>query len=218
MDNIIKHVPLHIQAYNILKGNIMEGGFEPGERIIESKIANQLGISRGPIREAIRMLIQDGLLIQGENSVFVYNPTIQDVIDIFQCRESLEVLAVTLSIAKMNETQHQQLKENIELTTKALMESNIEKLNALDQSFHDLITHASNNKQLIQLMELIKNKVFYMRRNILKSNLNHSRLIVSHERLCRAIIDGDAKAAEQIMRDHIRNSLEDLLRVMKNES
>ncbi|AUJ25066.1 GntR family transcriptional regulator [Virgibacillus dokdonensis] len=73
---IVKPESLHLQTYAILKEEILEGAYRPGERVVEAKIANQLGISRGPVREAFRMLIQDGLLIYNDGFVRVYHPLI----------------------------------------------------------------------------------------------------------------------------------------------
>lgn len=89
MGKIIKSESLHLQSYNLIKEAIMEGRLQPNERVVEAKVAGKLGVSRGTVREAIRMLIQDGLLIYNEGFVRVYQPNVQDIIDIFQCRESL---------------------------------------------------------------------------------------------------------------------------------
>lgn len=78
MSQIVKPESLHIQAYNILKQSILDGERQPSERIVEAKVAGILGISRGPVREAIRMLIQDGLLVYNDGFVKVYEPTIDD--------------------------------------------------------------------------------------------------------------------------------------------
>src|SRR5699024_3357827 len=99
MKEIVRPKSLHLQAYTILKESIIAGDRQAAERIVEAKVASALGISRGPVPEAIRMLIQYGLLHYNKGFVKVYVPVGAEIRELFECRESLEVLAVSLAIA-----------------------------------------------------------------------------------------------------------------------
>lgn len=208
MGQIIKPESLHLQAYNIIRQSIINGEREPSERIIESKIANTLGISRGPVREAIRMLIQDGLLIYNDGLVKVYEPTVVDIIEIFQCRQSLESLAVKLAIDNMTDEVKNKLDENLKVTEKVVDKR--QELKQLDQEFHTIIIEASGNQHLIQMLDMIKVKIHYMRSSMVGATF-YPTLLEEHERICKAIYQKDVDTSVKIMNKHIQRGLDGLL-------
>lgn len=214
MGRIIKTESLHLQAYNIIKKSIMQEEREPNERVVEARVASELGISRGPIREAIRMLIQDGLLIYNDGFVRVYQPTVQDVVDFFQCRESLETLAIQLAIMHITDEEKDQLATNIK-ETKKVMAHGME-LGQLDQQFHAIIIQASKNKQLIELLEVIKTKIHYMR-NSMVGGAFYPSFIEEHERIYQILLDGDEEKAVKIMSTHIKKGLDGVLLHIDNK-
>lgn len=213
MSKIIKPQSLHLQAYNLIKEAIMEGRLQPGERVVEAKVAGKLGISRGTVREAIRMLTQDGLLIYNNGFVRVYQPTIEDVVDIFQCRESLEVLAVRLAIKNGDDELQEKLHSNLIETKK--VQSDSPDLGQLDQEFHTIIIEASNNNQLIHLLEVIKVKIHYMRNSMVGGSFYPS-FIKEHEEIYQAVLEKDEKKAADLMQAHIQKALEGVLTHIKS--
>jgi len=97
-DLIEKKKTIHGQVYQLIKNRIIDGTYPPRERLYEAKLAREFGVSRSPIREAIRMLENEGLLLQDIHSrIFVYHPSSNDVEQIYQCRQVLESLAVSLT-------------------------------------------------------------------------------------------------------------------------
>ncbi|WP_188206789.1 GntR family transcriptional regulator [Alkalibacillus aidingensis] len=209
MSGIIKSEPFHIQAYKNIQRRLLEKEFSPGEQLTESFLAKKLGISRGPIREAIRMLLHDGLLVQSGVHVFVFDPTFEDVIDLYSCRERLEPLGANLAAQNITEENKQKLKEIIDNTESAL--SNKEdnhKIASLNTDFHDLITQSSMNRQLIQFMNLIRAKNIYMRNVLLGDFTRKEKFIDEHRRIADAILVGNKYEAEQAMVDHIQVDLE----------
>ncbi|GIO23651.1 GntR family transcriptional regulator [Oceanobacillus sp. J11TS1] len=215
MGRIIKTESLHLQAYNLIKESIMEGELQPNERVIEAKIAAKLGVSRGTIREAIRMLIQDGLLIYNNGLVRVYQPTVQDIVDIFQCRESLETLAARLALRNFSEDIKNQLAENLKETKE--VEKDSRKLGQLDQQFHTIIIEASKNKQLIELLETIKSKIHYMRKSMVGGEF-YPAFIEEHERIYMALIEGDEERLLRIISRHIKRALGGVMRHINSKS
>lgn len=208
MGKIIKPESLHLQAYQILKQEILDGERKPSERVVESKVALTLGISRGPVREALRMLIQDGLLLYNDGFVKVYEPTTHDIIEIFECRESLEALAITLVMEHVNDSLLAALTENMETTRQAAAAG--QSLKRLDQEFHSLIIQASGNQQLIKLLDMIKAKIHYMRGSM--DTTFYPTLVEEHELLFNCIKERNAKEAEKRMRKHIQKGLEGVLK------
>ncbi|GIO22745.1 GntR family transcriptional regulator [Oceanobacillus sp. J11TS1] len=213
MSKIVKSESLHLQAYHLIKELIMNGELKPSERVVEAKMASKLGTSRGTVREAIRMLIQDGLLLYNDGFVRVYEPTVDDVVDIFQCRESLEVLAVRLAIKNFSDDIKEQLIANLEKTKKVKQDS--AELGQLDQEFHTIIIEASNNDQLIKLLEAIKVKTHYMRISMVGGEFYPS-FIEEHEKIYEKLVNKNEEEAADIMSIHIKNALDGVLLHIKS--
>lgn len=208
MSRIIKSESLHLQAYNLIKESIIDGELKPNERVIEAKIAGKHGVSRGTVREAIRMLIQDGLLIYNNGFVRVYQPTVEDIIDIFQCRESLETLAIRLAIKNITDDVKDKLATNLKETKDVVDDA--QELGRLDQQFHTIIIEASKNRQLIELLEAIKSKIHYMR-NCMVGGEFYLAFIEEHERIYDVLTEGDEEQAYQVMSNHVKKALEGVL-------
>ena len=204
---IMKSEPLHLQSYHIIKSQLLEGDYEPGERLVEVKLAKKLGVSRGPIREAIRMLIQDGLVVQHDGRLLVYQPTMKDLVDVFQCRESLEILSVRLAARNVTPKQLEALTNNIEQSRNALTHSRTKESGQLDREFHDLIMEASQNHELIKMMDVINAKITHMRNGIIRQSSNQVlELVEDHESILQALQDQDEVQAENHMLTHIQRS------------
>lgn len=209
MREIQKTEPLHIQVYQIVKEKIIKGEYNPNERLVESKVAEQLGVSRGTVREALRMLTKDELLEQKESSLYVYNPSPNDILDIYECRRSLECLSVKLAAKNITDDQLKELEQIIKDSKEALAKNDTETHTFLNQQFHDTIALASQNKQLVQLFEVINAKVQYIRNCFLKEHsYSLSVLINDHEQIFQALKDRDPNKAKLFMHQHIEKSLE----------
>lgn len=160
------------------------------------------------------MLIQDGLLIYNDGFVRVYQPTVQDIVDLFECRESLETLAVRLAIQNITNKEREQLITNITETKNTLDQGMM--LGELDQQFHAIIFRASKNKQLIELLEVIKMKIHYMR-NSMVGGAFYPSFIEEHEHILQLLLDGNETKAVNFISKHIRNGLEGVLLHIENK-
>ncbi|KQU25891.1 hypothetical protein ASG65_14920 [Bacillus sp. Leaf13] len=208
MRGIKKTEPLHSQVYTIVKEMILEGEYQPGERLVETKVAENIGVSRGTVREAFRMLTKDDMLVQDGNVLLVYNPTAQDILDLYECRKSLESLAARLAAHNITEEQLNELEQIIDESKEALIKNDKQKLTNLNQQFHDIIACASLNKQLIQLFEVIKTKVLYIRNCILKELMeSFPDLVNDHIQIYSALKDRNPLKTEEKMGEHIQRSL-----------
>ncbi|MDM5214609.1 MULTISPECIES: GntR family transcriptional regulator [Peribacillus] len=208
MREIKKTEPLHSQVYTIVKEMILEGKYQPGERLVETKVAEFIGVSRGTVREAFRMLTKDDMLVQDGNVLLVYNPTTQDILDIYECRKSLESLSAKLAATNITEEQLNELEHIIHESKEALNKNDKKKLTLLNQQFHDIIACASLNKQLIKLFEVIKTKVLYIRNCILKEHTDSfPDLVDDHIQIYFALKNRNPLKTEEKMGEHIQRSL-----------
>jgi DNA-binding GntR family transcriptional regulator len=206
---IRKSEPLHIQAYLILKQMIIDGQLNSDERIVETQWAERLGISRGPFRECIRMLIQDGLLVQKGTAIFVYEPTMKDAHDLYVCRQQLESLAARLAAQHISEGNLMRLLDIVERTKEALHHRRtVPDIVSFNQLFHQLIIESSQNTHLIEMMKTVQSKVTYMRNRVLTDYSRTDSYIDEHERIAIAIRDRDPQRAQREMSQHIENDMQ----------
>lgn len=218
MEKVKKNDPLHFQAYQIIKASLLKGDYESGERLIETKLAIHVGVSRGPIREALRMLTQEGLVEEVDGHLYVYKPQIQDVIDVYLCRQSLESLAVKLAAKKITPKKLKELEMIVEETKFYWERRDLEKVIALNTTFHQTIIESSENKQLIQLTEQTSSKVIYIRSSMFQKSLRtDGSFIEEHEQIFRALVEKDEKKAEELMLQHIQHDLDENYQLFTNE-
>jgi DNA-binding GntR family transcriptional regulator len=130
---------------------ILNGVYKPGERIVESKLAKEMNISRTPIREAIRALEKEGLVVIDEKSrIIVYNPTVADVQDVYQCRMALESFAARLTIQRATDSEIKQIEDTLLLTKNKIEQKGYLKDDVIELNFqfHNLINQFSGNRLL----------------------------------------------------------------------
>ncbi|WP_257984396.1 GntR family transcriptional regulator [Neobacillus cucumis] len=213
---MVKTEPLHAQLYQLIKKRLIDGFYQPGERLVEVRLAEEFSVSRAPVREALRMLMQDGLLLQKGNALHVFDPTLQDMIDIYQCRQRLEALGANLAAANMKEEKLNHLKE-IMIETKVAWETgDMVKVVSLNISFHEIVLESSGNQQLISLTSMIRDKVTYLRNCSFKGNVRNKSFLEEHEQIVKALGERDGEKAEREMHNHIENDLQALISLYKN--
>ena len=148
-----EYLPLRDVVFNTLRQAILRGELKPGERLMEIQLANKLGVSRTPIREAIRKLELEGLVLmiprKGAEVAEITEKSLRDVLEV---RRALEELAVRLACDKISEEKIQELKEAAEYFRSTLKSGDITKIAEADVKFHDVIYLATDNQKLIQLL------------------------------------------------------------------
>ncbi|WP_174734376.1 GntR family transcriptional regulator [Mesobacillus harenae] len=217
---IQKPKPLYEQVYEMIRESILNGDTLLEERINEVHIADQLNVSRGPVRESIRMLEQEGLLVRGErNQLFVYKPTVSDLIDIYECREMLESLAARLAAELMTEKEKEAFSEVVERMKQLITsdEVNLEAIIKANSDFHDFIVEKSRNLRLkAQLRQLRSLTHFYRSYNVVRGE-RLSQMLEDHLGIYEAILAGESKKASALMSEHIQCDLAHLKTVFGEE-
>jgi DNA-binding GntR family transcriptional regulator len=195
----------YLQSYEYIRDQILNGELERGTKLIEEKLAEQLGVSRTPIRESIRKLEQEGLVKQKR----VVNPTDMDLRHYFQVRILLEGFAARSAATYMNETDLNQLKKCIEIgrngTNEEIMEAN--------KQFHDIIVNATNNPVMVDTIERMQSIIYLFRKTVVYHN--RPFLIDEHQDIYDAIVAHNGDEAERLMKEHIQADLEFCLHVMR---
>ena len=211
-DTMNEYLPLRDVVFNTLRRAIITGEFAPGERLMEISLANRLGVSRTPVREAIRKLELEGLVIMiPRKGAQVARITEKNLRDVLEIRSVLEEFAASLACERIVETEQQELKKLHERFVLAVESEDILDIVEKDEQFHDAIFRAAKNDRLITLINNLREQFYRYRMEYVKDIEQHSTLITEHEQLMNAIFHHDSAAAKQIMNTHLKNQREGVI-------
>ncbi len=216
--NLGEYKPLRDIVFETLKEAILKGKLEPRERLMEIQLADQLGVSRTPVREAIRKLELEGLVImEPRKGAYVSDISYADIIDTLEVREALETYAVRLAIEKGAAERIGELEElNIEFE-KAYEEEDIQKMVKYDTEIHNMIVELSGNKKLISFMDALNEIMQRFRLIYFNETYNPEVIIREHKEVFEAINSGDKERSVNAMTSHL-STLKDDIKEVFNKS
>ena len=202
--NVNEYLPLRDVVFKTLREAILKGNLAPGERLMEIQLANQLGVSRTPIREAIRKLELEGLVIMiPRRGAEVARITEKDLKDVLEVRTSLEELAISLACERISDASVEALKEALKNFKAAINGGDVTKIAESDVAFHDIIFAATDNARLIQIVNNLREQMYRYRLEYLKDYTTHDSLYKEHEEIVAAIADRDKALARKLIVEHI---------------
>jgi DNA-binding GntR family transcriptional regulator len=199
-------LPLREVVYMTLRKAILKGEFKPGERLMEITLANRLGVSRTPIREAIRKLEHEGLVVMiPRKGAQVSKITVQELNDVLEVRKSLELLAAEKACERITPEEAEELKKRAAAFEELIDTGDLTGLAEADVAFHDVIYNATKNRRLIQILNNLREQMYRFRVEYLKERDVLKRLVEEHRGITKAITGHDAKEAMKITALHIDN-------------
>lgn len=218
--SIEKPVPYYEQFYHSIKKMIFDGTYKPGERIVETQLARQFSVSKSPVREAIRLLEKEGLVVVDEKSkVRVYEPTVKDVEDIYFCRMALESFAIKLMVQTASAEELEEIEKTLKETERAIEEQqDASAVIEWNGRFHRLLVQFTKNSRLQKQVNDLKSLTHFYRilnfqeHNRAKIILNEHRHIFGH------IQRRDGQAASEAMIKHLENDLAHLVSVLEKRT
>ena len=204
--NISEYLPLRDVVFKTLREAILKGDLAPGERLMEIKLANQLGVSRTPIHEAIRKLELEGLVVMvPRKGAEVAKITEKDLRDVLEVRASLEELAISLACERITDEKIAELKDALEQFRTVIKGKDVTKIAQMDVAFHDVIFEATQNARLVQMVNNLREQMYRYRLEYLKDFSTHSRLDEEHVKIFEAVSARDIERATALIREHIYN-------------
>jgi DNA-binding GntR family transcriptional regulator len=199
---------LQERTYQSLRAALLDGQYLPGERIYEAEVAHALGVSRNPVREAVRRLQQDGLLdVRPHNGIFVASIPAEEIEDVYRIRAALEATAAALSAERMMDADIEEL--GAILAEQQAAAANAQPLPRAPVSvaqadhFHHAIHVGARSPRLLVLLEQIYAQVTHFRNLTLRVPGRAAVSAAGHARIYEAIRRRDADAADRTMRAHI---------------
>jgi DNA-binding GntR family transcriptional regulator len=206
-------MPVREKVYEDLKAAVLSGRFSPGERLTEEHLAEELGVSRTPVREALHKLESEGLIKPLETRGFVvFRDTREEVEEIFEIRSILEGYALRVICERVSEDLLQKLEGHAEKAEKALKEGRMEEVFKWNTKFHDgLQGLISEKRRLHRQMVNLRKYVLRYRRDTLQYPDGGKTTIDGHRKILLALRLKDPDLCERIMREHIQRAKEDAL-------
>ncbi len=212
------YLPLRDVVYNTLREAILKGELKPGERLMELQLASKLGVSRTPIREAIRMLELEGLAVTiPRKGAEVAKMTVKDMEDVLEVREALDELAAKIACNKITEEQLQTLSKVKDAFEESTKTTDIKQIAMYDEKFHDVIYESTGNVRLVNLLNNLREQIYRYRVEYLKNVEAYPRLIEEHETILKALQDRNQELVVEAMRDHVENQATAVTQIIRTQ-
>ena len=206
MLDIQNHRPLRELVYEELKQRILTGKILPGTRLMEVELAENLGVSRTPVREAIRKLEKESLVtIEPRRGAYASDLNIKDVIDILEVRQEMEGLAASLAAVRMEGRNKSKLTEIAEKYKNAVIAGDASEMIKYDTEFHRIIVQACDNAILEQMIERLQELVLRFRYKYYEDTKRVQKQPDEHQVIIDAICSGNAEEARHAALTHIDN-------------
>lgn len=204
--NMDAYLPLRDVVFNTLREAILKGELKPGERLMELQLAAKLGVSRTPIREAIRMLEQEGLAVTiPRKGAEVAKMTEKDMEDVLQVRESLDELAASLACEKITDAEVEALVVAMHDFEKSIDTGDVKKIAEMDEKFHDIIYRATGNPKLVNILNNLREQIYRYRVEYLKDEKNYPLLLLEHREIVDAFVKRNREKVVSCMSLHVAN-------------
>ena len=211
------YLPFRDVVFNTLRRASLRGELKPGERLMEIQLANKLGVSRTPIREAIRKLELEGLVLMvPRKGAEVAEITEKNLRDVLEVRCALEELAVQLACDRIDGERMQQLLDAAAHFRDILGTADITELGEADEAFHDVIFQATGNQRLIQLLNNLREQMYRYRIEYLKKKECYPQLLEEHAAIIQAIREHDKAKATGITVQHINNQVDTVVDTLRH--
>ncbi|PKM52603.1 MAG: GntR family transcriptional regulator [Firmicutes bacterium HGW-Firmicutes-7] len=204
--SINEYLPLRDVVFNALRDAILKGELVPGERLMEKTLSDRMGVSRTPIREAIRKLELEGLVMMvPRKGAEVAKITEKDITDLLEVRATLEALAARLACERMDDASIERLICLKDEFASAAKKKDVELIIKKDIEFHDAIFAATGNEKLIQIVSNLREQIYRFRVKYIQEMPDYLVLVNEHEEIVDSITSRNKEKAEEIVIRHIAN-------------
>ncbi len=201
------------RVFRKLREDILNGKYQENDELKEAAIAEELGVSRTPVREAFRQLELEGLIrIVPNKGAYVTGISVSDVADIYEIRSLLEGLCARWATKKITKDRIEELEEIILLSEFHLEKGHYEQLIELDNRFHMSLYEACESKMLIHLLKDFHQYVQKQRQQTLSNHERSAAAVAEHKSIMEAIRDGNAQLAESLADEHICNAYKNMVK------
>ena len=219
LENMNAFLPLRDVVFNTLRQAILTGELKPGERLLEIHLADRLGVSRTPIREAIHKLELEGLVtLVPRRGAEVAQITEKSMNDVLEVRRTLDALCAELACDRITEEELNDLKHACDNFEAAVKTGDFKKIAQSDVALHDIIARATGNARLLQLINNLSEQMYRYRYEYIKDTSQHETLVEEHRIIYQSIVNKDKETASAAAMTHIDNQKRSIIRKIRQES
>ncbi len=205
--------PLREVVCETLREAIISGVLKPGERLMEIQLAEELGVSRTPVREAIRKLEMEGFVVMiPRRGTYVADISIKDINDVFEIRTALDVLAAGLAAERISDEELEEMERMMVEIAEYAEEGDMDKIVEADTRFHDVLYKASRNERLVGIVSNLREQITRLRATSMNYPGRLTQMLEEHKCLVEAIAARDVEGAQRLAREHLENAEQTLLR------
>ena len=214
---IADNIPLRDAVFETLREAILKGVLSPGQHLMEMQLAYQLGVSRTPVREAIRMLELEGLVnMVPRKGARVAAISEKSLCDVLEVRRALEELSVRLACTRMERDDLEKLDSINQQFIRACQGDDVVQIARIDESFHAVIYEAADNAKLLQLLNQMQNQMYRYRIEYIKLKERRQILVEEHKKIIHSLARRDADAAAEAINNHIAHQEQYVMSVIQS--
>jgi DNA-binding GntR family transcriptional regulator len=207
--------PLREVVCETLRNAIVAGILQPGERLMEIQVAEELGVSRTPVREAIRKLELEGFVVMiPRRGTYVSDLSIKDITEVFEVRTSLDVLAAGLAAERITEEELEQMERLLVEIGGYIEQNDMDKIVEADSQFHDILYRASRNERLVGIINNLREQLTRFRSLSMSYPGRLKEMFGEHTRMVESLGQRNVALAQQFAGEHMANAEQVLLKNM----
>jgi len=219
-------VPVNLDSYKPLRELVLEaireaiksGVLKPRERLMEIQLAEELGVSRTPIREALRKLELEGFIVMvPRKGAYVADISFKDIADVFEIRTALEGLAAGLAAERITDEELEDMERHLVEKADAIARQDMDRLIEVDTNFHEGIYKASRNQRLWVIINNLREQIQRFRTTSLAYPGRMQQSLNEHRHLVEAIQARDPQLARQLAQEHIENAEQSMIESIKKD-
>ncbi len=204
------------RVYKQLRTAIITGNIEGGSRLVESALAEELKVSRTPVREALHRLAVEGFFYSIPMSGYIFNEMSDyDIVDLFTTRLAIEKLAAGLAMDRITPVELEQMELNLKVTEEKIKQGHTEDLTELDIEFHGIIYKASRSKSLFQICQSLSDHSLKYRIALIHIPEFAEKTRKGHHEIFKAFIEKDKQKMERALHRHLELAKEDILKMLE---
>ena len=202
--------PLRDVVFETLRDAIIKQVLKPGERLMEIQLADEMGVSRTPVREAIRKLELEGLVVMvPRKGAYVAGVSMKDIHEVYEVRAALEMLAVSLAAERITDEELDALERQVLRESEAEAnadEHSLDNIIYIDSSFHDIIYQAAHNQRLVQFVNILQEQLQRFRAASLTRPGRSKTALEEHKQIVEALAERNGELAAKLAKEHIDNA------------
>lgn len=215
---IDSYKPLRDVVVESIRQAIISGQFPPGMRLMELQLAEEMGVSRTPVREAIRKMELEGLVVMiPRRGAYVADISIKDINEVYEVRTALDVLSAGLAAERIDKSEIQEMRELLAEEAALVEARDYPKIIDNDTAFHDVIYRASGNTLCMNIISNLREQITAIRGRSMPYPGRVEIMLKEHRAIFDAIAAGKVEKAQEAVRTHMENAEQTLLKVIKEQ-